>query len=102
MANQTTVVASLDGTAWLRHNDGSLTPIKEGDVLFAGAEIVTAKGAEIQLLPHTGNLFIVGENQEIALTEELLDESQDSGAQAVLPLSNSAAERVIAALDAGE
>src|SRR5690625_1353361 len=102
MANQTTVVTTINGSAWIRNEDGTLTPIKEGDVITAGAEIVTGEGAELQLAPQQGNPFTVGESQELVLSEGMFDDRPDSSTNSVSPLGDLAAERVIAALDAGE
>lgn len=49
MAQNTVIINSVVGTAWLRLADGGLQPLKEGIRVPVDAEIVTGENARVEL-----------------------------------------------------
>ncbi|MFW8566924.1 retention module-containing protein [Orrella sp. 11846] len=101
MAEQTTVVSSLNGQAWVRTQDGSLKPIREGDVLPAGAEVVTAEGASLQLQPEAMPAIEIGGGRTLALSGEMFDSRPPVDVNAVDDPADPEAAAIIAALSSG-
>ncbi|WP_144267315.1 retention module-containing protein, partial [Comamonas thiooxydans] len=72
MAAQTVLVTKLTGQAWMRGSDGNLTVLREGMRIPADAEIVTASGSTVQLQADGQPPLMVGENQDVHLTADLI------------------------------
>jgi len=53
------VVATVNGKAWARSQDGSMRFIQEGDVIYEGEVVVTADGARVDLQLPDGSLYPV-------------------------------------------
>src|SRR5690625_712935 len=96
-------VSNLIGNAWIRLENGELQPLEIGDRIPTDAEVITAPGATITLEADGLPPFIVGEDREMLLDPSLFDEADIDRSQFALPpLADAEAERVLAALDAGE
>src|SRR5690625_478410 len=97
-------VSNLTGNAWVRLEDGELRPLEIGDRISTDAEVITASGATITLEADGLPPFIVGEDRELVLDPSLFEDEADVDPSqfALPPLADAEAERVLAALDAGE
>ena len=100
-AAQTVLVTQLTGQAWIRGTDGNLTPIYQGMRIPADAVIVTASGGSVQLQADGQPPLIIGENQEVLLTADLVNPPQpEEVAIAAPPVTE--IDQVIAAINAGQ
>ena len=77
MATTTVLVAQLTGQAWVRDADGNLTPLREGMRIPADAQVVTASGSTVQLQADGQPPLVVGENQDVHLTADLIQPPTD-------------------------
>ncbi|MEG0139407.1 MAG: retention module-containing protein, partial [Comamonas sp.] len=101
MAAQTVLVTKLTGQAWIRGTDGNLTVIHEGMRIPADAKIITASGSSVELQADGQPPLIVGENQDVSLTADLLQPPQPEEAAIASP-ANSQIDQIIAAINAGQ
>ncbi|MPS95230.1 retention module-containing protein, partial [Comamonas sp.] len=101
MAAQTVLVTKLTGQAWMRGPDGNLTVLHEGMRIPADAEIVTASGSTVQLQADGQPPLIVGENQDVHLTADLIQPPTVEEAAVASP-ANAQIEQIIAAINAGQ
>ncbi|MEG0956260.1 MAG: retention module-containing protein, partial [Citrobacter sp.] len=101
MAAQTVLVTKLTGQAWIRDTDGNLTVIHEGMRIPADAKIITASGSSVELQADGQPPLIVGENQDVSLTADLLQPPQPEEAAIASP-ANSQIDQIIAAINAGQ
>ncbi|MFC7205740.1 retention module-containing protein [Comamonas endophytica] len=100
-AAQTVLVTQLTGQAWIRGTDGSLTPIHEGMRIPADAVIVTSSGGSVQLQADGQPPLIVGENQELVLTADLVNPPLPQEAAVAAPVP-AEIDQIIAAINAGQ
>ncbi|MPT13090.1 retention module-containing protein, partial [Comamonas sp.] len=101
MAAQTVLVTKLTGQAWMRGPDGNLTVLHEGMRIPADAEIVTASGSTVQLQADGQPPLIVGENQDVHLTADLIQPPTVEEAAVASP-ANAQIDQIIAAINAGQ
>ncbi|QXZ10625.1 retention module-containing protein [Comamonas sp. Y33R10-2] len=101
MAAQTILVTKLTGQAWIRGSDGNLTVIHEGMRIPADAQIVTASGSTVQLQADGQPLLIVGENQNVQLTADLVQPPLPTEAAIANP-ANAEIDQIIAAINNGQ
>ncbi|MEG2876839.1 MAG: retention module-containing protein, partial [Comamonas sp.] len=101
MAAQTVLVTQLTGQAWIRNTDGTLTAIHEGMRIAADAVIVTSSGGSVQLQADGQPPLIVGENQEVLLTADLVAPPQPQEAAIAAPPATEI-DQIIAAINAGQ
>src|SRR5690606_6207993 len=101
MTSTTFLVLNVIGDAWIREPDGSLVLIRPGMHIPAGADIVTADGASVELQADGFPAFIIAENRDVQLGADLVAQDAVSNENAVEPLDEDVAT-VLAALDAGE
>ncbi|WP_159918245.1 retention module-containing protein, partial [Pantoea sp. 18069] len=101
MAAQTVLVTQLTGQAWIRGSDGSLTALHEGMRIPADAVIVTSSGGSVQLQADGQPPLIVGENQEVLLTADLVSPPPPQEAAIAAPPATEI-EQIIAAINAGQ
>lgn len=102
MASNTILVTKIDGQAWVRESDGSLTPLREGMHIPADAEVVTANsGSSVQLQPVGQSPLTIGEGREVRLSAEVA-RSDVEVFDAAAAAGDSDTARVIDALDAGD
>lgn len=71
MANNTVIINSVVGTAWVKLNDGSLQVLQAGMRIPKDAEIVTGSGARVELQADGFDTFVFGENREILLSSSM-------------------------------
>ncbi|WP_155496302.1 retention module-containing protein, partial [Comamonas testosteroni] len=100
MAAQTVLVTKLTGQAWMRGPDGNLTVLHEGMRIPADAEIVTASGSTVQLQADGQPPLMVGENQDVHLTADLVQPPTVEEAAVASPASTEI-DQIIAAINAG-
>ncbi|WP_427770702.1 retention module-containing protein [Comamonas thiooxydans] len=101
MAAQTVLVTKLTGQAWMRGSDGNLTVLREGMRIPADAEIVTASGSTVQLQADGQPPLMVGENQDVHLTADLIQPPTVEEAAVASP-ANAQIDQIIAAINAGQ
>ncbi|TZG06377.1 retention module-containing protein, partial [Comamonas thiooxydans] len=101
MAAQTVLVTKLTGQAWMRGSDGNLTALREGMRIPADAEIVTASGSTVQLQADGQPPLMVGENQDVHLTADLIQPPTVEEAAVASP-ANAQIDQIIAAINAGQ
>ncbi|RDI05438.1 retention module-containing protein, partial [Comamonas sp. AG1104] len=101
MAAQTVLVTKLTGQAWMRGPDGNLTELREGMRIPADAEIVTASGSTVQLQADGQPPLMVGENQDVHLTADLIQPPTVEEAAVASP-ANAQIDQIIAAINAGQ
>jgi hypothetical protein len=101
MAAQTVLVTKLTGQAWMRGPDGNLTVLREGMRIPADAEIVTASGSTVQLQADGQPPLMVGENQDVHLTADLIQPPTVEEAAVASP-ANAQIDQIIAAINAGQ
>ncbi|WP_326999248.1 VCBS domain-containing protein [Comamonas testosteroni] len=101
MAAQTVLVTKLTGQAWMRGPDGNLTVLHEGMRIPADAEIVTASGSTVQLQADGQPPLMVGENQDVHLTADLIQPPTVEEAAVASP-ANAQIDQIIAAINAGQ
>ncbi|TYK76672.1 retention module-containing protein [Comamonas sp. Z1] len=101
MAAQTVLVTKLTGQAWMRGSDGNLTVLREGMRIPADAEIVTASGSTVQLQADGQPPLMVGENQDVHLTADLIQPPTVEEAAVASPAS-AEIDQIIAAINAGQ
>ncbi|SUY78492.1 Uncharacterised protein [Comamonas testosteroni] len=101
MAAQTVLVTKLTGQAWMRGSDGNLTELREGMRIPADAEIVTASGSTVQLQADGQPPLMVGENQDVHLTADLIQPPTVEEAAVASP-ANAQIDQIIAAINAGQ
>ncbi|RGE39188.1 hypothetical protein DZC30_22255, partial [Comamonas testosteroni] len=101
MAAQTVLVTKLTGQAWIRGSDGSLTVIREGMRIPADAEIITASGSSVQLQADGQPPLVVGENQDVSLTADLVQPPLAQDAAVANP-GNAEIDQIIAAINNGQ
>ncbi|MET1115675.1 MAG: retention module-containing protein, partial [Comamonas sp.] len=100
-AAQTVLVTQLTGQAWIRGSDGSLTPLYEGMRIPADAVIVTSSGGSVQLQADGQPPLIIGENQELLLTADLVNPPLPQEAAVAVPVPTEI-DQIIAAINAGQ
>ncbi|WP_194271042.1 retention module-containing protein, partial [Comamonas testosteroni] len=85
----------------MRGPDGNLTELREGMRIPADAEIVTASGSTVQLQVDGQPPLMVGENQDVHLTADLIQPPTVEEAAVASP-ANAQIDQIIAAINAGQ
>ncbi|MGY6269532.1 retention module-containing protein, partial [Achromobacter denitrificans] len=102
MANTSpAVVNEISGRAWIRNSDGSLTELRQGSVVPAGSDVVTASGATVSLQVGDGMPIVIGEGREVAMNGDIGGPLADPSEAAVAPPSGTDSDRLLAALRDG-
>jgi len=94
-------VTAIFGRAWARHPDGSLSELRAGSPVASDSEIITASGASVTLTVADAAPITIGEDRSVALTEALTTPAVSADA-ALVPLDQTDAERLLAALESGD
>ncbi|OZI23986.1 hypothetical protein CAL26_11325, partial [Bordetella genomosp. 9] len=94
-------VLQVTGRAWMRHPDGSLTELHAGSRIPPDTEIVTSSGATVSLQVEGGMPILIGENREVALTDDMAG-AVDAAEARVAPPQGTDSDRLLAALQSGE
>ncbi|CAM3548720.1 VWFA domain-containing protein [Bordetella sputigena] len=94
-------VLQVTGRAWMRHPDGSLTELHAGSRIPPDTEIVTSSGATVSLQVEGGMPILIGENREVALTDDLTGQVDVTEAR-VAPPQGPDSDRLLAALQSGQ
>lgn len=102
MATDTVLITHVTGTAWMRASDGQLIALHEGMRVPANANILTDQGASVTLQATGVPPVIVGQSTDMLVTEDLAQAQPLAADNAVATPTDSIADQVLAALDAGE
>ncbi|MDB5888035.1 MAG: large adhesive protein, partial [Rhodocyclales bacterium] len=95
-------VQHIEGNAWLRLPDGKMIVLKVGDHINPGDVIVTDHNAHVELARPNGAVLDIGPDRTLLADQDVLSQSApDRSEAAILPLGTDA-DRVIAALNAGQ
>ncbi|MFY2610306.1 retention module-containing protein, partial [Achromobacter ruhlandii] len=95
------VVTEITGRAWIRNSDGSLTELRQGSNVPAGSDIVTASGASVALQVGNGMPIVIGEDRDVAVTEDMPGPLADPTEAAVEQPEGTDSDRLLAALKNG-
>ncbi|MFY1905429.1 retention module-containing protein, partial [Achromobacter xylosoxidans] len=95
------VVTEITGRAWIRNSDGSLTELRQGSNVPAGSDIVTASGASVALQVGNGMPIVIGEDRDVAVTEDMTGPLADPTEAAVEQPEGADSDRLLAALKNG-
>ncbi|MEG0558630.1 MAG: retention module-containing protein, partial [Comamonas sp.] len=101
MAANTVLVTKLVGNAWVRGTDGNLTALREGMQIPADAQVITASGSTLELQADGQPPLIVGENQNVTFTADLLNPPLPQEAAIAKP-APSEIDQIIAAINSGK
>ncbi|MGB7525532.1 MAG: retention module-containing protein [Castellaniella sp.] len=102
MATDTIQILHVTGKAWMRTSDGTLTALREGMRVPADARILTDEGASIILQADGIPAVILGQNTDMLVTADLAQADPVPVDHAVAAPADAIADRVLAALDAGQ
>ncbi|KMJ91512.1 hypothetical protein ACH58_01965 [Achromobacter xylosoxidans] len=95
------VVTEITGRAWIRNSDGSLTELRQGSNVPVGSDIVTASGASVALQVGNGMPIVIGEDRDVAVTEDMPGPLADPTEAAVEQPEGTDSDRLLAALKNG-
>jgi len=93
-------VAAITGRAWIRQPDGMLTELRSGAAISPGSEIVTASGSSVTLTMDGIAPITIGENRNVALTDDLATPTHP-GESVIRPEMTDSA-RLLATLESGD
>ncbi|MDB5799256.1 MAG: hypothetical protein JWL63_195, partial [Rhodocyclales bacterium] len=95
-------IQRIEGNAWLKLPDGTLVALKPGDHINAGDIIITGHDTHVELARPNGAPVDIGPDRTVVADQDVLGQSApDKSEAAILPLDTDA-DRVIAALNAGQ
>ncbi|MFA7438085.1 retention module-containing protein, partial [Castellaniella sp.] len=95
----TILVSKLVGDASVRGQDGQLHPLREGMRIPVDAEIVTARGALLELSAEGIPLIRIGEQRVVQLDASIMQPDIDASEAAVMPPADADTERLITLLE---
>ncbi|MCG8342010.1 MAG: retention module-containing protein, partial [Chlorobiales bacterium] len=78
MGRVVATVLKVNGTAFVRSEDGSLRALKPGDKVYEGEVLVTWEGGSAELEIVDGSIIPVDENREIRMIGQLVDQPRES------------------------
>ncbi|MGB6241107.1 MAG: retention module-containing protein, partial [Castellaniella sp.] len=102
MATDTVLITQVTGKAWLRNADGQLIALHEGMRVPVDAHILTDSGASVTLQATGVPPVIVGQNTDMLVTADLAQAQPQPVDNAVATPTDTVADQVLAALDAGQ
>ncbi|HSD38720.1 MAG TPA: VCBS domain-containing protein [Rhodocyclaceae bacterium] len=95
-------IQRIEGTAWRKLPDGQMVVLRPGDHINAGDIIVTGPNTHMELARSSGAPVDIGPDRTLLADQDVLGQSApDKAEAAILPL-DADADRVIAALNAGQ
>ncbi len=95
-------VQHIDGIAWLKLPDGRMIVLKPGDHVHPGDVIVTGPNAHVELALPTGAPLEIGPDRTVLADQDILSQSAPDKSEAAILPPDTDADRVIAALNAGQ
>jgi len=101
MAANSVLITKLIGNAWVRGADGNLRALREGMQIPADAQIITASGSTVELQADGQPPLIIGENQNVTFTADLLNPPSPQEASIAQP-APSEIDQIIAAINSGK
>uniref|UniRef100_B3EKP9 von Willebrand factor type A n=1 Tax=Chlorobium phaeobacteroides (strain BS1) TaxID=331678 RepID=B3EKP9_CHLPB len=72
-------VLNVNGTVYVRSEDGSTRTLKPGDKIYEGEVLITAEGGSAELQMPDGSSVSVDENREIGMTSDFVEQSKEIG-----------------------
>ena len=72
-------VLNVNGTVYVRSEDGSIRTLKPGDKIYEGEVLITAEGGSVELQMPDGSSVFVDENREIGMTSDFVEQSKEIG-----------------------
>ncbi|MDE0929885.1 MAG: retention module-containing protein, partial [Halioglobus sp.] len=101
MANEAmATVTSISDSAQARNVNGDLRVLKAGDTLLEGETVITPNGGQVELALSDGNVLLVTDVPEMAITRDLVAETAAGPDESAV--EDETVEAVLAALEAGE
>ncbi|WP_345530760.1 retention module-containing protein, partial [Viridibacterium curvum] len=95
-------IQRIDGQAWLRMADGRLVALRVGDHVGAGQVIVTASGAHVSIKRGDGGLVDIGSDRTVSIDDSVVTQTPTDRSEAAITQQSTEADRIIAALNAGQ
>ena len=102
MATDTVLISHVSGKAWVTTPDGTTIPLREGMRVPVNAHIMTDEGASVTLQANGVPPVIVGQNTDMVITDDLAAANPQPADNAIAAPAASAADQVLAALEAGQ
>ncbi|MCG8342009.1 MAG: retention module-containing protein, partial [Chlorobiales bacterium] len=75
-------VLKVNGTVFVRSEDGSTRALKPGDKIYEGEILITKDGGSVELQMLDGSIVPVGENREIRMIGQFVDQAKESREEA--------------------
>ncbi|PWF21741.1 retention module-containing protein [Corticimicrobacter populi] len=94
----TAIVGKLVGQAWIRGEDGQLTPLRQGMRIPDNAEVVTSAGASVQLDFEGQPSVVIGADRAVQLDASMAQSDVDPSEAAVAQPTEQAVESIAALL----
>jgi len=98
----TAEVTAVVGNAFVKGPDGELIPLKIGDTLRSGQQLILEQNAFIEFRTPGGSIQKLGGERTIDLAEDVLTQEPVDASDTALSQAEQDAERVLQALESGE
>ncbi|MDR2452593.1 MAG: retention module-containing protein, partial [Candidatus Accumulibacter sp.] len=104
MANPVPVarVSAVQGQVFAKAADGSLRPLRVGDLIYDGESIVTGDGSFVDLAALDGQALTLGANETLVMDAEVLGQSAPDATDAAVKVGGEEFNRIVTALNEGQ